>query len=174
MIRAARKNMNARADWIKILATGGPMNPEFRQLFTDDEINAVVEDCKNRGVPVAVHAMYEKGTLTCVKAGVNSIEHGVELTDEITDLMAEKNVYLVPTFTIVRAILDGTSNQPAVYVERCKERLETMRKSFELALKKGIVIVTGDRLETGRKRQGARVFRGVWYDPDAGYKGQHD
>ena len=112
MLRAVRKNMNVRADWIKILATGGPMNPEFQQLFTDEEIGAVAEDCKNRGVPVAAHAMYEKGIRTCVRAGVDSIEHGVELTDEITDLMAEKNIALVPTFTVGRAILDGAADQP--------------------------------------------------------------
>ena len=158
MLSAARKNINARADWIKILVTGGPMNPEFQQLFTDEEIKAVVEDCKNRGVPVAVHAMYEKGTLTSVKAGVNSVEHGVELTDEITDIMAEKGIYLVPTFTIVRVFTEGGSNQPKIYVDRCKERLDTMCKSFELALKKGVKIVTGTDWKPGENAKEFKYF----------------
>jgi imidazolonepropionase-like amidohydrolase len=153
VIQAARKNMNARADWIKILATGGPMNPEFQQLFTDEEIYAVVNDCMNRGIPVAAHAMYAKGTLTCVKAGVSSIEHGVELTDEITDIMAQKNIYLAPTFTIVKAFINGEGKQPAVYVDRCKERFETMQKSFELAMKKGVKIVAGTDWKAGENAQ---------------------
>ena len=85
---------------IKLTATGGVLslaasgqNPQF----TEEELRAVVATAKDYGMIVAVHAHGTEGIKRAVLAGVDSIEHGTFMTDEVIQLMREKGTYWVPT-----------------------------------------------------------------------------
>lgn len=98
--KAVRQRYKEGADLIKITATGGVLslatngqNPQF----TDEELKAIVETAHDYGMIVAVHAHGAEGMKRAVLAGVDSIEHGTFMTDEIMSLMKERGTYYIPT-----------------------------------------------------------------------------
>ena len=100
--KAVRQRYKDGADGIKLTVTGGVLsvaksgdNPQF----TLDEINAVIQAAKDYGFWVAVHAHGPEGMKRAVIAGVDSVEHGTFMTEEIMDLMIQNNVYYVPTIS---------------------------------------------------------------------------
>ena len=100
--KAVRQRYKDGADLIKLTATGGVLslatngqNPQF----TEEELDTIVEIARDYGMTVAVHAHGSEGMKRAVLAGVDSIEHGTFMTQEIMDLMKERGTYLVPTLT---------------------------------------------------------------------------
>ena len=85
---------------IKITATGGvqalPKAAKNPQFMTD-ELEAIVETAKDYGMTVAVHAHGKEGMKRAIEAGVDSIEHGTYMDDEIRTLMKKHGTYYVPT-----------------------------------------------------------------------------
>jgi len=98
--KAAREQIKAGADIVKLMATGGTMthgvDPKDSQLL-ESELRAGVEEAHKAGRKAASHAHGTKGILNSLRAGIDSIEHGIYLNDECIELMKEKNVALVPT-----------------------------------------------------------------------------
>jgi len=90
---AVRSRYQDGADLIKITATGGVLsvaksgqNPQFMT----DELEAIVDTAKDYGMTVAVHAHGKEGMKRAIEAGVDSIEHGTHMDEEIRNLMARK------------------------------------------------------------------------------------
>ena len=80
--RMVQANLSRGVDWIKVLATeraGLPNTDPRKQVYTEEELRAVVDEAKTKGVPVQAHAHGAEGALAAVKAGVRSIEHGTYL-----------------------------------------------------------------------------------------------
>jgi len=112
---AVRTRYQDGADLIKITATGGVLsvaksgqNPQFMT----DELEAIVETAKDYGMTVAVHAHGKEGMKRAIEAGVDSIEHGTYMDDEIRTLMKKHGTYYVPTilagkFVADKAKIDG-------------------------------------------------------------------
>ena len=99
---AVRQRYKDGADGIKLTVTGGVLsvaksgdNPQF----TLEEAKAVVNAAKDYGMWVAVHAHGPQGMKRAVIAGVNSVEHGTFMTEEIMDLMIKNGTYYVPTIS---------------------------------------------------------------------------
>ena len=65
--------------------------------FTAEEINAIVDEAHRKGRKVSCHAFGGEGLRNCLNAGVDSLEHGVDLDDADIKLMVQKGIYLVPT-----------------------------------------------------------------------------
>jgi imidazolonepropionase-like amidohydrolase len=68
--------------------------------YTEAELKAAVDEAARSGKHVAVHATGEPGTLYAAQAGVVSIDHANQLSDETMRIMREKQIFAVPTFTI--------------------------------------------------------------------------
>ena len=99
---AVRQRYKDGADGIKLTVTGGVLsvaksgdNPQF----TLEEVDAVVKAATDYGMWVAVHAHGAKGMKRAVIAGVDSVEHGTFMTEEVMDLMIERGTYYVPTIS---------------------------------------------------------------------------
>src|SRR5438876_455230 len=65
--------------------------------FTAEEVNAIVDEAHKKGRKVSCHAFGGEGLRNCLNAGVESLEHGVDLEDSDIKLMVQKGIYLVPT-----------------------------------------------------------------------------
>ncbi len=99
---AVREQIAHGADWIKLYAAyefrftkdGKMVNPP---TFTAEEVAAIVDEAHKKGHKVSCHAFGGEGLRNCLNAGVESIEHGVDLDDSDIKLMVEKGTYLVPT-----------------------------------------------------------------------------
>jgi len=139
--RAAREQIAAGADWIKVYADyrrrpGGPSTP----TFTEEEMAAAVDEARSAGLPVAAHAYTDEGIRRAVMAGVRTIEHGTYASDATLALMKRKGVVLCPTLAAGEAIAryggwkPGTPEPP---------RLQEEREFFARALKSGVTIGNG-------------------------------
>jgi len=105
--KAVREQIKAGADLVKIMATGGVITPGVEPgspQYTEAELRAGVEEAHKAGRRVASHAQGTQGVLNALRAGVDSIEHGIFLDDETIALMAERGVALVPTLAPVHNI----------------------------------------------------------------------
>jgi imidazolonepropionase-like amidohydrolase len=104
LVTAIRGQIKEGADFIKIYETGpdkmvdGRLSTPYQ--YTEEELTAAVHEAARTGHRVAVHAMGEPGTLYAARAGVESIDHALQLSDETMRLMREKQIFAVPTFTI--------------------------------------------------------------------------
>ncbi len=89
---AVRQAIYDGADCIKVIANAGP-----RRLSVE-EIKVIAEEAKRANLPVAVHATDGDGpSMTAVEAGVSSLEHAYTISETVLNLMAKKNIFLVPT-----------------------------------------------------------------------------
>ena len=73
-------------------------------------MRAAVEEAARVGKRVAVHATGEPGTLYAARAGVASIDHALQLSDETMRIMREKQIFAVPTFTIFEYFADHAAS----------------------------------------------------------------
>ena len=147
MRRAVQMNLAHGVDWIKILATeraGTAETDPRKQVYTEDEIRAIVQEAATKNVPVEAHAHGDEGAMAAVKAGVRSIEHGTYLSDATLQLMKEKGAYFDPTYTTVIDLTDagGDYDVPALRI-RGQHMLPRLREAVIRAHKMGVKIVTG-------------------------------
>src|SRR5579864_7801551 len=103
--KAVREQIKYGADLIKIYGTHRfSFTPDGKLVavptLTLEEIRAVVDEAHREGVKVACHAYGGEGLHNCVDAGVNSIEHGLDLDEDSIDKMVAKGIYWVPTLYV--------------------------------------------------------------------------
>jgi len=138
---AVREQVSRGADWIKYYSDRGyNYTPDgvlhSRVNFTDEEAKAIVDEAHRLGRRVAAHAIGSDGAAAALRAGVDSIEHGVGLTEELLDQMVAKGVYWVPTAMVVAHVAPGRGgNWPRM--------VDTERAAFGKAVKKGVKIAFG-------------------------------
>jgi imidazolonepropionase-like amidohydrolase len=100
--QAVRDQVAHGADLIKVYsaydfyfnADGKMVNPP---TFTAEEVDAIVDEAHKKGRKVSCHAFGGEGLRNCLNAGVDSLEHGVDLEDADVQMMVKKGIYLVPT-----------------------------------------------------------------------------
>jgi len=153
MRRAVQMNLSHGVDWIKILATeraGTADTDPRKQVYTENEIRAIVEEAATKNVPVQAHAHGDEGAMAAVKAGVRSIEHGTYLSDATLHLMKERGTYLDPTYTTVIDLTEagGDYDVPALRI-RGEHMLERLRQTVINANRIGVKIVTGSDTSYG-------------------------
>src|SRR5688572_13113660 len=145
--QVVRTNLSHGVDWIKTTSTeraGLPETDPRRQLYTDAEVRAMVEEASAKGIPVMAHAHGEEGALAAVQAGVRSIEHGTYLSEEALRLMAQKGTYLVPTYaTVIDLVEPGGDYDNRDLQLRGRHMLPRLRETVQSAIKHGVKIVTG-------------------------------
>jgi imidazolonepropionase-like amidohydrolase len=104
IVEVMREQHKEGSDFAKIYETGpdemvdGVLRTPYQ--YSEAQLAAAVEEARRLGTFVAVHAMGEPGTLYAAEAGVRSIDHATQLSDETMRLMREKGIFAVPTFTI--------------------------------------------------------------------------
>ncbi len=97
---AVRRDIKYGADWIKLMATGGVMDPisDYRvEELSGEQMAKAVEVAHRAGKKVMAHAEGAEGIKAAVRAGVDSIEHGTVMDEEGARLMEQRGTWLVPT-----------------------------------------------------------------------------
>ena len=101
--KAIRTEAKYGADWVKVLVTGAFMSvgdsPKAVQ-FSEQEMQAVMDEASRQGMPVMAHAHAAEGIKMAVRMGARSIEHGTYMDDEAIKLMRKHGTYLVPTIYV--------------------------------------------------------------------------
>jgi len=146
--KAAREQIKAGVDIVKLMATGGVMTPAVEpgsEQFTQAELAAGVEEAHKAGRKTATHAMGTKGILNALRAGIDSIEHGTYLNDEAVELMKKRGVPLIPTLSALFQIESRgvEAGVPAFAVEKTAKVKPFHLASIRLARKAGVAIAMG-------------------------------
>jgi imidazolonepropionase-like amidohydrolase len=140
--KAVREQVMYGADWIKYYSDGrvrfdADGRLHSRVIFTDEEARAIVDESHRLGKKVAAHAIGSDGIAAALRAGVDTIEHGDGLTDELMDEMVRKGVYWVPTITVDRNLAAGSTD------EFWKKTFNLQRENFSKAIQKRVKIALG-------------------------------
>jgi imidazolonepropionase-like amidohydrolase len=101
--RAVRREVFAGAEWIKIAISGGIADTHgdiAASHMTKEEIAAVTDTAHRHGVKVTAHSGSPGATLEAIDAGLDCVEHGYFLTEEVLQRMRAKNVWYVPTIVV--------------------------------------------------------------------------
>jgi imidazolonepropionase-like amidohydrolase len=150
MRKRVREVLRAGADWIKLATTGGVLSPSdvpTSSQLTIDEIATAVYEAAAQGKRCMAHAQGTQGIKNALVAGVASIEHGVYLTDELIDLMLERDVYLVPTLIAPLTVVKFSQEHPEllapVMAAKALGVVEDHQRSFRMAVEAGVKIAMG-------------------------------
>ncbi|HMD28796.1 MAG TPA: amidohydrolase family protein [Steroidobacteraceae bacterium] len=147
-----------RVDVIKLFATGAVLthnsNPAGREA-TPEELQAAVDEARNFGLKVAVHAHGPDGIKAAVRAGAASIEHGTLMDDEGRMLMKQHGTYLVPTLE-VRECVGG--NYPPEFVAKANQIMTVQLQNFRRAVNAGVKIAFGTDIGVCPFGRNAREF----------------
>jgi imidazolonepropionase-like amidohydrolase len=104
LVEVIRRQHKEGSSFVKIYETGpdrmidGVLHTPYQ--YTEEQLAAAVAEAHRLGTTVGVHAMGEPGTLYAAQAGVASIDHATQLSDETMRLMREKHIPAIPTFAI--------------------------------------------------------------------------
>jgi imidazolonepropionase-like amidohydrolase len=145
IVEVIREQVKEGSDFIKMYETGrdalidGEWHTPYQ--FTEEQLAAAVAEAARTGRRVAVHATGEPGTLYAVRAGVESVDHADQLSDETMRLMREKGIPAVPTFTIVEYFADHAATPTAA--ERERKMQEYHARSFKKQVAAGIPMAVG-------------------------------
>ncbi len=162
--KAVRQRYKDGADLIKLTATGGVLslaasghNPQF----TDEELAAVVATARDYNMIVAVHAHGTEGIRRAVLAGVDSIEHGTFMTDEIIELMKQKGTYWIPTLAAGEWVTEK-AKEPGYFPEIVRPKAAAIgpeaQRTFARAQAAGMKIAFGTDTGVSPHGENAREF----------------
>lgn len=147
IVEVMREQHKEGADFTKIYETGpdrmidGDFHTPYQ--YTEAQLAAAVAEERRMGtgVGIGVHAQGEPGTLFAAEAGVASIDHGTQLSDETMRIMKEKGIFAVPTFAIFEYFADHAAT-PA-QAAREHEMLDYKIAQFKKQLAAGIPFAVG-------------------------------
>jgi imidazolonepropionase-like amidohydrolase len=156
--KAVREQLKAGADCIKFIATGGVMTPGVApgsQQLTFDELRAGVEEAHKAGRTTAAHAHGAEGMQAAVLAGIDSIEHGSFMTDEIIALMKEHGTFYSATLCSAQGFLDAPEGLVADWAQAKATQVRlALVDTFRRAYAAGVKLVLGTDAGTPFNRHG--------------------
>lgn len=160
--RAVREQLKAGADCLKFTATGGGMTPGVdprASSFTEAELAAGVDEAHKAFRRAIAHAQGNAGIRNAVRAGIDSIEHGVYLDDTVIEEMRERGTFLVPTLVAPAMIARHgiEAGIPAYVVQKASGVVDIHRESFRKAVRAGVRIAMGTDAGTPFNRHGANA-----------------
>lgn len=146
VVRGVREQAFLGAGIIKTAATGGVYGrAEGEEVgageLTFEELAALTHEAHRRGLKVTAHALGTEGIRDAVRAGVDIIQHGVFLTEEIVADMVERGTVLSPTVAVYRSIAEGGG--PAYAAAKAAEVVRAHAESVRMAVAAGVPVIAG-------------------------------
>jgi len=141
----AEARVTAGSDWVKVYGSRGSyQSVDTTQTLTYDEMKAAVDAAHAKSRPIAIHSYGPSGVKDAVRAGADSIEHGIDLDDDTIAEMARRGTVWVPTIDHNRYYVDAkdefgfapdTIPPLKAYIEK---NLESTRRAFKAGVKIGM------------------------------------
>jgi imidazolonepropionase-like amidohydrolase len=139
--RAVRQAIYDGADCIKVIVDSEAL------VLTSKEMKVIVEEAHRAGRKVAAHAISDLAMRVAAEAGVDSIEHGYAVSDDVLKLMTEKKIFLVPTLQptefYVSVFGKSYGEQAKEYEEGAKRATAAKQQTLARAVKAGVRIAAG-------------------------------
>lgn len=155
LVRAVEQQLEEGADLIKLYLDGP--DPDTAP-FTADEVSRAVNAARDRGAPVTAHATTLHGARSAVEGGVVSVEHGVEIDDDLARAMVERDTFLVTTHSVWNSwetfasttTVERFTGDP----QKLADRKERAYESTRVAHDRGVAIAGGSDFGGGSVRAG--------------------
>jgi imidazolonepropionase-like amidohydrolase len=146
--RAVREQMSLGADFVKVMASHDPWpmpGPQkTRAELTVPELSAAFDEAHRWGKKTACHCMGEDAIRNVIEAGVDVIDHGIYLNDELAELMAAKGIFLTPTYSAYhKQTLNPKFMRGEKWVEEHRPLAEAQPESVAAAIRAGVKIING-------------------------------
>ncbi len=145
LVEVIREQRKQGSSFVKIYETGpdkmigGTLRTPYQ--YTEAQLSAAVAEAHRLGMTVGVHAMGEPGTLYAAQAGVASIDHASQLSDETMRLMREKHIPAIPTFAIFDYFAHHRESQDQAATEA--QMLDYKINEFKKQIAAGIPFAVG-------------------------------
>ena len=145
LVEVIREQHKQGSSFVKIYETGpdkmidGTLRTPYQ--YTAAQLSAAVAEARRLGMTVGVHAMGEPGTLYAAQAGVASIDHASQLSDETMRLMREKHIPAIPTFAIFDCFAHHRESQDQAATEA--KMLDYKINEFKKQIAAGIPFALG-------------------------------
>jgi imidazolonepropionase-like amidohydrolase len=146
MRATTEERIKAGVDWIKVYASRGSFQSvDTTQTVTFEEMTAIVQAAHAQGRKVAIHSYGPSGAKDAVRAGADSVEHGVDLDDETLADMKSRGTVWVPTIDHNRYYVDAreeygfSPDSIAPLQDYIQRNLESARR----AVKAGVRLAMG-------------------------------
>lgn len=148
--KAVREQRKAGAEVIKVMASGGLSNFPHEDYtvseFTDEELDAITSEAAKLGIPTCAHAFGVDAVAAAVRAGINSVEHGVHLDDATIAAMLSQKISYVPTMANMARIASPEMNKGAGVPERAEQftvevvqpQVESVRRAAAAGIRIGV------------------------------------
>lgn len=145
-----RERAQGGVDWIKVFATRSSRQGGTA-VYSQAQMDAVGDEARRAGLPLAVHAHSADGARRAILAGARTIEHGSMLDDATLDLMIERGTFYSPNlylgeYYLANAERFGFSEDELDWTRRL---LPPRREVFRRAVEKGVRIVFGTDANSG-------------------------
>ena len=114
--KATRAEIKAGAAVIKVMATGGVLTPGVSPTQTallPEELAVVAQEAHNSGRRVTTHAIGRSGIHNALVSGIDSIEHGFYLDDELLDIAVAQGTYVRPLESAVESAVESAGESTA-------------------------------------------------------------
>src|SRR5262245_30231874 len=145
MRQTAEQRLGTSADWVKVYASRGSFQSvDTTQTIGFDALKAIVDAAHARGRKVAIHSYGASGVKDALRAGADSVEHGIELDDETLTEMVKRRTVWVPTIDHNRYYVDAKDDYgfppesipPLVaYIDK---NLDSTRRAFKAGVRLGM------------------------------------
>ena len=151
--RAARQQIAAGADWIKMYgSTGSDKDVTGFQTFSYDEMKAAADVAHFAGKRIAIHSYGPDGARDAVKAGTNTVEHAIDIDDNTLATMARNGIIYVPTVEHNRYYINHRSEfgYDSTIVKELNIYVDKNFETLKRAIKANVKIAMGsDAVFTG-------------------------
>jgi imidazolonepropionase-like amidohydrolase len=147
VLKAVREQIYKNAQVIKVSATGGVYGRTQGEKvdnseLTYEELKVICDEAHRFGLKVASHAIGRDGIINSVKAGVNTIEHGHFIDEEIVEMMLERNTAWIPTLYIYQQIAN-LEEVPKYSREKARQIVKRHEEAFSTYFNSGVLIGSG-------------------------------
>lgn len=145
LIKAVRYLKMRGASVIKVASTGGAYGPEEigPSVYPQKDLEIVVHEAHRLGLRVASHSLGKIGIENAVRAGINTIEHGADISIEILGEMKQKRTCLIPTLAVYKKLSESSGIIPELYVAKSKTVVGWHKETFRNAMDIGSPIALG-------------------------------
>ena len=145
----ARELIKQGTDVIKCMASGGFISKDgdkpWQPQLTIPEMRAAFDEAHKAGKMTTVHAHPPEAIRWAIEAGVDCIEHGALMDEPTAELMARKDIWLVPTLgeSWATAQRGMEHSLPQWLIDLCLSKLEDRKRAFGYAVKAGVKMALG-------------------------------
>jgi imidazolonepropionase-like amidohydrolase len=146
--KVARQQLKAGADFIKVKASGGALNPGQPVTgvqLTVEEMRAAFDEAHRAGKQTTAHAEGDAPVRNAIEAGTDCVEHGTAIGPETVELLLKRGVWVVLTNSTLKQVAEhGREWQyPEWRIKAYAEGLERGLESLEMLVGSGVKLATG-------------------------------